>query len=88
MHSFRSLYSHKTTSKPRDNNWRELAERRIREYAKNKNHSLTETRLGEYRDAFGLLDRDDDGSVSALEFGSLLDALGMDSSIAEVKVTC
>jgi Ca2+-binding EF-hand superfamily protein len=47
---------------------------------------LTDEQVGEYREAFALFDRDDDGTISSKELGAVLRCCGQNPTQAELKV--
>ncbi len=50
-------------------------------------YQLTDEQIGEYREAFALFDKDDDGKVSHKELGSVLRCCGQYPTQAELKVS-
>lgn len=46
---------------------------------------LTEAQISEYKEAFGLFDRDGDGCITASELGTVIRALGKSPTQAEIN---
>ncbi len=51
-----------------------------------RDFQLTDEQVGEYREAFALFDKDDDGKISSKELGSVLRCCGQNPTQAELKV--
>lgn len=47
-------------------------------------NNLTEAELDEFQQIFGLVDRDNDGSITKAEFSNLMETLGIDATPEDI----